>query len=74
MLTRQQRYDIYVKLIELLSPYLSFSSPIMQTLYRKTLCSPAMSDQYEQEFLDLLSQDMLKYGNVNKSESHHKEP
>ena len=66
MLTRQQRYDIYVKLIELLSPYLSFSSPIMQTLYRKTLFSPATSDQYEQEFLDLLSEDMLKYGNVNK--------
>ena len=66
MLTRQQRYDIYVKLIELLSPYLSFSSPIMQKLYRETLFSPEISDQYEQEFLDLLSQDMLKYGNVNK--------
>lgn len=58
MLTRQQRYDIYVKSIELLSPYLSYSNPIMQTLYRKTLFSPAMSDRYEQEFLDLLSQDM----------------
>lgn len=66
MLTRQQRYDIYVKLIELLSPYLSYSNPIMQKLYRKTLFSPVISDRYEQEFLDLLSEDMLKYGNVNK--------
>ena len=74
MLTRQQRYDIYVKLIELLSPYLSYSNHIMQKLYRKTLFSPAISDRYEQEFLDLLSEDMLKYGNVNKSEPHHKEP
>ena len=74
MLTRQQRYDIYVKLIELLSPYLSYSNPIMQKLYRETLFSPAISDRYEQEFLDLLSEDMLKYGNVNKSEPHHKEP
>ena len=59
--TRSQLLKTYkrnTKLIELLTPYLSFSHPVMQYLYRNSI-HPDAIQAMEDKFYELLAEDML---------------